>query len=115
MKLTKKQAVDYSIELWAYLAKTGKKKEDWPEWGRFGELNKDGDCEEVEHLCFLCEYGAHKINRDKCDVCPYATEFDVCCPDDDTPFSQWYDATTIRDHKKYAKLFLEQLKQIRGK
>lgn len=107
MKLTKEQAIDYSIELWEWLAETGKYKEDWPEWGKFGK---------VDSHCFLCGYDTYsqamlKDEADDC-ICPYNDKFGGCA-DEDTPFQLWCSAETIKERKKYAKLFLEQLRSLK--
>ena len=47
MRLTRKKAIELCIELWAWLAKTGKRKWAWPEWEKY---------EEIENDCWFCEY-----------------------------------------------------------
>ena len=105
MKLTKKRAIELSIELWEWLAETGKEKEDWPEWKQNGGKHPD-----VMSLCFLCEFDESK--RGICDDCPYFKRYGECS-NADTPFAQWAEAETKTTSKKYAKLFLEQLNQLK--
>ena len=106
MKLTEKRAVELSIELWTWLAKTGKRKDKWPEWEKYGKIDAS---------CFLCEYNGRKCGEDGqriCERCPYSKEYNRCL-DEDSPFMTWSFAPTKKTRKKYASLFLEQLKAIR--
>ena len=93
----KKKAVELSIELWEWLAKTGEMKDNWPEWNRYSEVESD---------CFLCEYSIRG-----CSKCPYYKKFGFC-DDLDKPYDNWTFVWETRDLKKYAKQFLEQLKTI---
>lgn len=106
MRLTKKKAIELSIELWTWLAETGKEKEDWPSWEQYGETT----CE-----CFLCEYSDRHptaVNPYVCYAsCPYYQRFG-CCYRDKEPYDLWLCAKTARTRKKYAKLFLEQLQTL---
>ena len=101
MKLTAREAVEKSIELWEWLAETGGEKDCWPEWKEYGY---------VQSLCFLCEFDAEE--RNACEACPYHKHYECYCDDDDTPFFKWAEVKTNPHRKKYAKLFLEQLKTI---
>ena len=96
MKLTAKEAVELSIDLWEWLAETGKEKEDWPEWkwngGKYSHINSD---------CFLCEYA-----DGGCAACPYGKCYDI-----GDPFERW-DLSGKNQKKKYAKQFVKQLKEI---
>lgn len=90
MKLTKKKAIEISIELWTWLAKTGRKyKSDWPRWKEYGRMQDD---------CALCECFID------CDICP------IDCYE--TYFCEWDGAKNKNERKKYAKLFLKQLEQL---
>ena len=103
MKLTRERAIDGSIELWEWLAETGKRKEDWPRWEEF-----DG----VDSHCFLCEYQEQEDPcGDNCDDCPLTTEETDGCYD--TYYLNWCQAKSTRGRKKYAALFLEQLKELK--
>ena len=103
MKLTRQQAIDKSIELWKWLAETGKEKEDYP-WPR-GKQPIDG--------CYLCEYALQVEDRedgeDACSYCPLAIN-DLNCGTGN--YYDWDDARTSTDRKKYAALFLEELKAL---
>ncbi len=109
--MTKKEAMELTIELWTWLAETGGGKEDWPGWERFGGLDEYGECEQVHGECFLCEHG-YQQEEDMCNACPYAQEFGRChrCGE---PFDKWAMARTEKTRKEYASLFLEQMKTLR--
>lgn len=101
MRLTIKSAIELSIELWTWLAETGEEfKSEWDGWGKYGEADND---------CFLCEYD--KRNKTYCESCPYNEKFGVCT-NVNTPFENWWLSKTTEDRKKYARQFLEQLKQL---
>jgi len=97
MRLTKEKAVELSIELWTWLAETGKMKYEWPEWYKYPDIA----CH-----CFLCEYADR---RNGCSSCPYSQKFGGC---NSGHFSKWTLSRTTRTSRKYARLFLEQLKQL---
>lgn len=101
MKLTKKKAIEISIELWTFLAETGKEKSDWEGWEEYREM---------DYLCPLCEYATSKGMRN-CRSCPYWEKFRWCYSWR-KPFWHWEDVSMTKTKKKYAKLFLEQLKQL---
>ncbi len=101
MRLTRKRAIELSIELWEWLAETGKAKWEWEGWKRYGETEAD---------CFLCEYNDRKkpqIKGDSCHYCPYHK-----CYTEGDYFELWEYAKTPEGRKKYAKLFLEQLRTL---
>ena len=106
MNLTKKEAIELSIELWTWIAETGKEKEDWPGWEESG-----GQHAECHQDCFLCEYTITKMGG--CYSCPYYTMYGLC-HEIDTPYYNWTDADTKEDLKRYAQEFLEQLKALKG-
>ncbi len=100
--MTKTEAIDRTIELWTWLAETGKEdKEDWNGWGWNG-----GKYSNNINKCFLCDF-AYDFDVD-CPLCPYAKKFGRC---DMTgkPFLKWCEVETPRTRKKYAKLFLAQV------
>lgn len=106
MKLTKKKAIEITVELWTFLAETGDEKGAWGGWETYGQMI---------YGCPLCEYSHHCLNwgRGRCGSCPYYKKFGCCYGDEeDTIYSLWEEAHTPRTRKKYAKLFLEQLKQL---
>lgn len=109
MKLTAKKAVELSIELWEWLAGTGEEEKDvWPEWEENG-----GKYPEVQCHCFLCEYNDQQGGDmpDNCQYCPYDRSRGLCM-ERFNPYGRWTRGKTNRTRKKYAKLFLEQLKTI---
>ena len=95
MKLTKKKAKEICIELWTWLAETGRRKGRWPGWKKYGRMLAN---------CPFCEYYVEQ-NNGGCPACPIAL-----CRFDDS-FSQWCDATTSAQRKKYAKIFLEKIRE----
>ncbi len=112
MRLTEKRAIKESKPLWAFLAKTGKLKEDWPEWD---EASNESDYyvfdgKEITAGCFLCEY-SNRQGKWACDACPYYQEFEYCY-NEGASFRLWSIAETKKDRKKYAQEFLDQLNQL---
>lgn len=107
MRLTKKRALDISIELWEWMAKTGSNyKGDWPGWEKYGEMF---------NYCPLCEYaGAVKIETNRCKKCLLKWGAFGCERQGESQYLKWDDALTKADRKKYAGLFVKQLKEIRG-
>jgi len=105
MRLTKKKAIELSIEHWTSLAETG--TDDKSEWLR------DNGYGIITENCFLCEYGKEQvaIGFVACAGCFYHEEFGHC-NGDGTAFNKWWLAETPKDRKKYAGLFLEQLKSL---
>ena len=106
MKLTERHAIEKSIELWTWLAETGNRKGDWDGWGEWkGELQKH---------CFLCEYSLQEGGGyPGCLHCPYYAKYDErCFPKFGSPYLEWENARSEHDKKKYAKLFLNELKAL---
>lgn len=102
MRLTKKKALDITIELWEWIEKTGNKyKENWPGWEKYGEMEYD---------CPLCEYAFHPA----CKKCPLQLGERGCISS--TAYGNWANEVISKSkYKEYAGLFLEQLKEIRDK
>ena len=104
MKLTKKLMWKVVIELWEWMTETGSDcKGDWPGWEKYGNMKS---------RCPFCEYGfRHRKRRQSpCEFCP----IDDCV--NDFAFGDWADgAYTKPARKKYAGLFLAQLKEVRDK
>ena len=97
MKLTKKLMWKIVIELWEWMEETGSAfKSDWPGWEKYGFMY---------YHCPFCEY-YRTSSHDDCSGCP----IDFC---DNHAFGDWNNANTDADRKKYAGLFLEQLKEER--
>lgn len=106
MILTKEKAIEIAIELWTFLAETGEQfKRSWPGWEKYEAM----DCH-----CPLCEYAyreALRTEKSQCFFCPYDKMFGGCCYKG-SPYDMWEGVKTKRAKKKYASLFLEQLKQL---
>ena len=114
MKLTKKEAIDNSILKWAILAETGDSK----------KYLKDITTADMPYGCALCQLAGQRLNsykgisRYRCRKhCPYAHRFRCCC-NQGSPFEKWSALSSgdnperVELHKKYAKLFLEQLREL---
>lgn len=110
MRLTKKKAIEIVIELWTWLAETGcERKIEWTEWDKYGEMEND---------CPLCQYRnqSKRHTHGYCPTCPYYKMYGCCYTPGGlgfTLYEEWEVAGTKTERKKYAKLFLEQLKQLR--
>lgn len=105
MKLSEKKAIEIAIELWIWLAETGDKaKGNWPGWDRYEYMTCN---------CPLCEYSSRQNPdaEDYCVFCPYYKAFGACT-NDVSPYDKWEVFETKRTKKKYASLFLEQLRQL---
>ena len=104
-RLTKKVAKRVCLELWEDLAKTGGDKAYWKGWEKYGEMRWD---------CPLCEY--HRANDDEEDCvignCPLAQKKVTGCLKQPYHFAKWDGARQVGTRKKYAKLFLEELRKI---
>lgn len=99
MKLTKKKSLDICKELWVWLAETGKRKEEWSEWEKYGVMAGS---------CPFCEYDIQR--KGSCNSCPLTKKYGGCWK---TYFKNWEHARTIEDRKKYAGLFLKQLEELK--
>ena len=109
MKLTEKEYMDICIELWERMKAGAKYKSTWVGWEKYGEMLND---------CPLCEYvGEEKgwFMKKGCEKCPLEWGYFGCCGNIISQFRNWADADNIAARKKYAGLFLEQLKEIRSK
>ena len=99
MELTRKKAIALCIEAWTIHAETGCKKSELQEKHR-GIYNR----------CWFCEYSNQKDDS-LCDSCPLPGDTYVRC--NDFYFNNWKEAETIEDRKKYAKLFLAQIRSLK--
>lgn len=111
MRLTKKKAIGITIELWEWLAKTGGQKTDWGGWGEYGKMAAD---------CPLCEYnlrrggyspGGEYVCEEGCPFCPLQGKLWQRCYS--LNFGKWCGAYDVPRRKKYATLFLEQLRGLK--
>ena len=106
MRLTLRKAKDLCIELWTWLAKTGKGKRNWPGWEKYGF---------ARNVCWFCEYVKYRNLENKthtgCRPCPlYSQSHNNGCYD--FAYRQWENATTTDGRKKCAKLFLEEIEAL---
>lgn len=105
MRLTKKKAIDISIELWEWTAETGSEyKGEWPGWDKYGGMLFD---------CPLCQHYRKSLFNEcgKCPFAPLGTQGDVGCYK--TYYKYWEDAETKEGRQKYARLFLKQLQALK--
>ena len=100
MRLTKKRAIQISIELWTWLAETGREKEAWPGWEKYGDMQCG---------CALCEYDYRHV--DNCTSCSYHKMFGKCTQGS-APYADWRDSRSQAASKAHAQAFLDQLKQL---
>jgi len=119
MKLTRKKAIELCIDLWTYLARTGKGKTDWPRWEKYKKYGtyKYGVWS-VCNDCWFCEYTKQKSNAFDvdCHECPlpiYTNTSFRCELDRKLKYRFWNKAKTKMNRKKYAKLFLEQIRGLK--
>lgn len=119
MRLTRKKSIELCIELWAWLAKTGKRKEEWPEWDKYENLMSG-------NYCWFCEYTEYRASvngegitwRLPCEkYCPWHKKHGTCQPFANNRgklnnYEKWERAETLKDRKKYARLFLKQIKEL---
>lgn len=114
MRLTRKKAIELCIELWTWLAKTGKEKEDWPGWEKYGFAEND---------CWFCEYVIYRRVQNKeregwrlpCEkYCLYYKEYGSCESDinEFSNYEKWDEAKTPEERKIHANAFLEQIRAI---
>lgn len=108
MKLTLKQAFEIAVELWTDMTKTGRKhKWDWPDWEKYGRMVND---------CPFCEYvGEGDKQRLNCHKCPLGWGYDGCQQSEQSQYRLWEQSKTIKTRKKYAGLFLTQIKELQAK
>ena len=108
MKLSRKKAIELCIELWTWLAKTGKRKSEWPKWDKYSG--------HIINECWFCEHNGQRYGG--CiycnNHCIYYKKYGHCNPEDTLSyFGHWNEAKTPRTRKKYAKLFLAQIRSLK--
>lgn len=109
MRLTRKKSIKLCISLWTWLALTGKDKQDWPKWDEYMAIDY------ITNFCWFCHYTVLRNNGHiKCAICPYHKKYGHCNTNQPelTYYYKWCDAKTPRTRKKYAKLFLEQIRTL---
>ena len=100
MRLTRKKAIQITIELWEFLAETGERfKGAWPKWEEYGKMMSG---------CPLCEYDDRQFGL-ACNHCPLTLKFFSCF---DAGFRDWSNAGSNAARRVHAREFLEQLKQL---
>ena len=105
MRLTKKKSMEICIELWTYLEETGNRKGDWPGWDKYGKMMD---------RCPLCEYDRRHNDEDSLPCnCPLDRPPFEGCTELPSEFHNWDRAVSKEERKKYAGLFLKQLKEIK--
>lgn len=107
MRLTKKAALRITIELWTWLAETGRLKREWPGWETYGYMWE---------YCPLCEFDSrHQVSeRPACVHCLIVTTgYAVHCTR--MAYGHWAKACSATTRKRYAAQFLAQLKEIQEK
>lgn len=102
MRLTRKKAIELCIELWTYLAETGDYKFAWPDWDKY-DIEPWADC-------WFCEYNNRQEGK-SCQKCPLKGRGERRCIKK-TPYGQWAGTNSRHLRKKYAKLFLAQIKEL---
>ena len=101
-KLTKKEAIRITIELWEWCVNNpGKGKDKWPGWEEYGDMYL---------TCPFCEYGdqmRRKHNKPGlCTYCPYDEMFGPC-------MSGPYSFSNYGEVLEYSKAFLAQLRELK--
>jgi hypothetical protein len=111
MRLSRKKAIELCIEAWTIHAETGCTKDELPE-----------KHQEINNSCWFCEYGDRQEKRyastntkkSCCNYCPLWKIFKPDgCYDKNCYYLRWSRAKTSRTRKKYAGLFLAQIKELR--
>lgn len=105
MKLTRRKAIKWSIELWQWLAETGSDvKKDWPGWKR-----KTFQDEHITLDCFLCK----KYYKIECIGCPLKIKEKGCCREDNKahPYVKWFNANFEEERKEAAKNMVKILQE----
>lgn len=110
-RLTRKKAIELCIELWTWCAKTGRPKEEWPEWEKWEAIYGS-----IRNKCWFCAYDRYQSDRYQsyhddriCTYCPLdrAIQTELC---GQPYYPKYRKAKTRKTRKKYASLFLEMIK-----
>lgn len=110
MRLSRKKIIELCIMVWTWCARTGKHKSAWPDWDKYDFW--------VKSDCWFCHFdnnttkGKDRILGGHCDYCPYYEKYGHC-DKTGTFYNLWDKAKTPKTRKKYAKLFLKQIKSIK--
>ena len=98
------RALDISIELWERMTKGANYKRTWIGWKKYGQMTND---------CPLCEQREEEYDLCAAGCCPLAGVEGYGCQEE-YQYNNWRQAQTRGQRKKYAKLFLQELKDIRS-
>lgn len=107
-----KKAIELTIELWEWLARTGTLKPTWTKW-----VGNGGEYVKPRFACFLCEFANitlfDELGGSKCKtICPYGKKYGFCA-ENGSPYSKWEEAPEgSPDKKAHAEEFLAQLKTL---
>ena len=99
--MTKLRCLEICLELWEWLAKTGRLKSDWPEWKKYGKMRSECPC---------CEW-VHQHGK-KCYECPlklYAWIYECMVPE--SIYIKWVRAWLPKTRKKHARKMVEAIKE----
>ena len=105
MRLTRKKAIELCIQVWTWCMETGKLKSAYPYSKE--QLKYVAEDDYPESHCWFCEYCLQHKDCG-CKGCPLGGEENKCSS---MAYDKWESAKTPRTRKKYAKLFLEQIKK----
>jgi len=105
--LTPEIALDESIELWVFLAKTGGPKLGWAGWNEWRGHPR--------HYCFFCHLRNSSSPRCQQKDCPlWDSEKDECCWGRGQPYNKWVNSITLTTRRYYAALVLAQLMEAKN-
>lgn len=115
MKLTKKEALEKTIEMWTWLAKH-------PEVEKKDYFKENNIKDVPVHDRYCCEYGEqiYKDDISKCAICPICTNGMVIgCLESSSPYFNWrHEAHSKSKRTKYAleivALAKEKLEELEG-
>lgn len=109
-KITREQSKDFTIGMWEELALTG--SDNKRETKAFLEARKLGNYKVGS--CFLCTYDAQEQRdasendrKGECHYCPSFQLTRASCTT--TAYSEWANADTKEERKKYAQQFLDEV------
>ncbi|MEJ2650175.1 MAG: hypothetical protein P8016_17415 [Sedimentisphaerales bacterium] len=117
MRLTKKKAIELTIEMWKFLAETGKEKGNWPGWKKY-KLDRHY----YENACFLCQWvmNQNHIKRiyeffddPDCKYCPLFKRTKESCYDVHSLYQEWFKVIDIELKKNHAKKLLEFMRKMK--
>jgi hypothetical protein len=99
------EAVAKSIEMWEWIVKTGRRKDDWPGWSK--TLGRPA-CD-----CFLCEYDNQHNPKEDCSLCPLESHKLGSCMT--LGYKEYSNFGSNALRKEAAKRFLSNLKLLQSR